>query len=98
MEKKGKEVVSPHTHEDPIDITSPSLDLLVQDDIPSLTEEHVTITSCVLHIKIAHFNSVTSVIITSVVSVASCLQVSHIDHKCHKCHKHHTYILPMSCL
>jgi hypothetical protein len=44
MEKKGKVVVSPHTHEDPIDITSPSEDLSVQDDIPSLTEEQVTIT------------------------------------------------------
>jgi hypothetical protein len=29
MEKKGKAVVSPHTHEDPIDLTSPSLDLSV---------------------------------------------------------------------
>jgi hypothetical protein len=46
MEKKGKSVVSPLTHEDPIDLTSPSLDLPVQDDIPSLTEEQVTITLC----------------------------------------------------
>jgi hypothetical protein len=44
MEKKGKVVVNPHTHEDPIDITSPSEDLSVQDDIPSLIEEQVTIT------------------------------------------------------
>jgi hypothetical protein len=34
MAKKGKLVVSPHTHEDPIDLTSPSEDLSVQDDIP----------------------------------------------------------------
>jgi predicted RNase H-like nuclease (RuvC/YqgF family) len=46
MEKKRKVVVSPLTHEDPIDLTSPSLDLPVQDDIPSLTEEKVTITLC----------------------------------------------------
>ena len=46
MAKKGKVVVSPHTHEDPIDLTSPSKDLLVQDDIPSLIEEQVTITLC----------------------------------------------------
>lgn len=44
MAKKGKEVVSPHTQEDPIDLTSPSEDLSVQDDIPSLTKEQVTIT------------------------------------------------------
>jgi hypothetical protein len=30
MEKKGKSVVSPHTHEDPIDLTSPSEDLSVR--------------------------------------------------------------------
>ena len=46
MEKKGKIVVSPHTHEDPIDLTSPFEDLSVQDDIPSLTGEQVTITLC----------------------------------------------------
>jgi hypothetical protein len=46
MENKGKEVVSPHTHEEPIDLTSPSEDLSVQDDIPSSTEEQVTITLC----------------------------------------------------
>jgi hypothetical protein len=46
MAKKGKVVVNPHTHEDPIDITSPSEDLSVQDDIPSLTKEQVTITLC----------------------------------------------------
>jgi hypothetical protein len=39
MEKKGKIVVIPHTREDPIDLTSPSKDLSVQDEIPSLTEE-----------------------------------------------------------
>jgi hypothetical protein len=44
MEKKGKEVANPHTHEDPIDLTS--LDLSAQDDIPSLTEEQATITLC----------------------------------------------------
>jgi hypothetical protein len=46
MAKKGKAVDSPLTHEDPIDLTSSSLDLPVQDDIPSLTEEKVTITLC----------------------------------------------------
>jgi hypothetical protein len=46
MKNKGKAVVSPHTHEEPIDITSPSEDLSIQDDIPSLTEEQVTITLC----------------------------------------------------
>jgi hypothetical protein len=46
MEKKGKAVVSPHTHEKPIDLTSPSEDLSFQDDIPILTEEQVTITLC----------------------------------------------------
>jgi hypothetical protein len=46
MAKKGKVVVSHHTHEDPIDLTSPSEDLSVQDDIPSLTKEQVTITLC----------------------------------------------------
>ena len=46
MEKKGKTIVSPHTQEDPIDLTSPSEDLSVQDDIPSLTEEQATITLC----------------------------------------------------
>jgi predicted RNase H-like nuclease (RuvC/YqgF family) len=46
MEKKGKIVIIPHTQEDPIDITSPSEDLSVQDDIPSLTEEQATITLC----------------------------------------------------
>jgi hypothetical protein len=46
MAKKGKAVVSPHTHEEPIDLTSPSEDLSIQDDIPSLTEEQVTITLC----------------------------------------------------
>jgi hypothetical protein len=46
MEKKGKTIVSPHTQEDPIDLTSPSEDLPIQDDIPSLTEEQATITLC----------------------------------------------------
>ena len=46
MAKKGKAVDSPLTHEDPIDLTSSSLDLPVQVDIPSLTEEKVTITLC----------------------------------------------------
>jgi hypothetical protein len=46
MEKKGKTIVIPHTQEDPIDLTSPSKDLSVQDDIPSLTEEQATITLC----------------------------------------------------
>jgi hypothetical protein len=46
MEKKGKTIVSPHTQEDPIDLTSPSEDLSIQDDIPSLTEEQATITLC----------------------------------------------------
>jgi hypothetical protein len=46
MAKKGKEFVSPHTHEEPIDLTSPSEYLSVQDDIPSLIEEQVTITLC----------------------------------------------------
>jgi hypothetical protein len=44
MSKKGKEVASPHTNEDPIDLTS--LDLSSQDDIPSLIGEHDTITLC----------------------------------------------------
>jgi hypothetical protein len=38
-----------------------------------------------LHIKITHFNSVTSVVITSVAFGR-------------KCHKHCTSILPMSCV
>jgi hypothetical protein len=46
MEKKGKTIVSPHTQEDPINLTSPFDDLSVQDDIPSLTEEQATITLC----------------------------------------------------
>jgi hypothetical protein len=46
MENKGNTIVSPHTQEDPIDLTSPSEDLPIQDDIPSLTEEKVTITLC----------------------------------------------------
>jgi hypothetical protein len=46
MTKNGKTIFSPHTQEDPIDLTSPSEDLSVQDDIPSLTEEHATITLC----------------------------------------------------
>jgi hypothetical protein len=46
MAKKGKEVVSPHTQEDPIDLTSPSEDLSVQDDIHNLTEEQATIIFC----------------------------------------------------
>jgi hypothetical protein len=46
MAKKGKVVFNPHTHEDPIDLTSPSEDLSVQEDIHSLTEEQVTITLC----------------------------------------------------
>jgi hypothetical protein len=46
MAKKGKAVSSPHTQEDTIDLTSPSQDLSVKDDIPSLTEEQVTITLC----------------------------------------------------
>ena len=35
-----------------------------------------------LHLKITHFDSVTSVVIKIVVSVASCLQVSHLVCKC----------------
>jgi hypothetical protein len=46
MTKKGKAIVIPHTQEDPIDLTSPSEDLSVQDDIPSLTEEQATIALC----------------------------------------------------
>jgi hypothetical protein len=46
MEKRGKEFVSPLTQEDPIDLTSPSEDLSVQDDIPSLTKEQAIITLC----------------------------------------------------
>jgi hypothetical protein len=46
MAKKGKTIVNPHTQEDPIDLTSPSEDLSVQYDIPSLTEEQATITLC----------------------------------------------------
>jgi hypothetical protein len=46
MAKKGKAVVIPHTQEDPINLTSPSEDLSVQDNIPSLTEEQATITLC----------------------------------------------------
>ena len=46
MAKKGKTIVSPHTQEDPIDLNSPSEDLSIQDDIPSLTEEQATITLC----------------------------------------------------
>jgi hypothetical protein len=46
MAKKGKTIVSPHTQEDPIDLTSPSEDLSIQDNIPSLTEEQATITLC----------------------------------------------------
>jgi hypothetical protein len=45
MEKKGKTIFNPHK-QDPIDVTSPSDDLSVQDDIPSLTEEQATITLC----------------------------------------------------
>jgi len=46
MTKRGKAIVSPHTQEYPIDLTSPSEDLSIQDDIPSLTEEQATITLC----------------------------------------------------
>jgi hypothetical protein len=46
MAKKGKKIVSPHTQEDPTDLTSPSEDLSIQDDIPSLTKEQATITLC----------------------------------------------------
>jgi hypothetical protein len=46
MARKGKTIVSPHTLEYPIDLTSPFEDLPVQDDIPSLTEEKTTITLC----------------------------------------------------
>jgi len=46
MAKKGKAIFTPHTHEEPIDLTSPSEDLSVQDDIPSLTGEQFTITLC----------------------------------------------------
>jgi hypothetical protein len=46
MAKKGKTIVSTHTQEDPIDLTSPSEDLPIQDDIPSLSKEKSTITLC----------------------------------------------------
>jgi hypothetical protein len=46
MAKKGKTIANPHTQEDPIKLTSPSEDLPIQDDIPSLTEEQATITLC----------------------------------------------------
>ena len=46
MTKKGKAVGSPLAYEDPTDFTSSPLDLPVQDDIPSLTEEQVTINLC----------------------------------------------------
>jgi hypothetical protein len=46
MAKNGKTIVSLHTQEDPIYLTSPSKDLPIQDDIPSLTEEQATITLC----------------------------------------------------
>jgi hypothetical protein len=46
MAKKGKIIFNPHTQENPIDLTSPSKDLSIQDDIPSLTEEQATITLC----------------------------------------------------
>jgi hypothetical protein len=46
MARKGKTIVSPHTPEDPINLTSPSEDLPIQDDISSLTEEQATITLC----------------------------------------------------
>jgi predicted RNase H-like nuclease (RuvC/YqgF family) len=52
MEKKGKVVDSPLTHEDPIDFTSSPIDLLVQDGIPSLTEDQVTITLCGMREKV----------------------------------------------
>jgi hypothetical protein len=64
----------------------------------------------VLHIKITHFDSVTSVVITKVTSVAffsqgrKCRifltrsQVSHVAHKCHKCQEKHTAMMPMSFL
>jgi hypothetical protein len=58
----------------------------------------LTLGGNLLHIKITHFNSVASVVITSVVSVTYCLQVFHLHHKCRKFQKHHTSILPMSCL
>jgi hypothetical protein len=54
-------------------------------------QEDIKFVAQLLHIKITHFNSVASVVITSVV-------VLHLDYKCCKCHKHHTSILPMSCL
>jgi len=46
MEKKGKIFASPIIHENPIDLTSSSLDLPIQDDIPSLIKEQITITLC----------------------------------------------------
>jgi hypothetical protein len=46
MAKKGKTIVSPHTQEDPIDLTSPYEDLPIQDDIPSMTKEQATLTLC----------------------------------------------------
>jgi hypothetical protein len=46
MEKKGKTIASPHTQEYPINLTSPSEDLQIQDDILSLTKEQATITLC----------------------------------------------------
>ena len=54
----------------------------------------------VLHLKITHFDSVSSDVITSVVSVASCPQVSHLDYKCCKCQKtsycHLAYVVPLT--
>jgi hypothetical protein len=46
MVKKVKTIVSPHTEEDLIYLTSHSEDLPIQDDIPSLTKEQSTITLC----------------------------------------------------
>jgi hypothetical protein len=46
MIKKGKAAVNPLSHEYPTDFTSSPLDLPVQDNIPSLVEDQVTITLC----------------------------------------------------
>jgi hypothetical protein len=65
MAKKGKAVVIPHTQEDPIDLTSPSEDLSVQDDIPSLTEEQATITLCGMREEVEERECIQPVIMES---------------------------------
>jgi hypothetical protein len=75
-----------------LDSREPHLPTLVSFQIP------VKIQNILLHLKITHFDSVASVVITSVVSVTSCPQVSHLNYKCCKCHKQYTSLFPMSCL